>query len=438
MSQDQSRICCRSRHARAFNTVHLLQLVVLLAAVIFTLACRASTNGAKSGERGPSTAGLSRAEYKAEKKRAIALLYDENNLAEALPILEKLAGENPEDLDVIELLSTCLFSHSPSLQENSAEQKNALIRSRELAQKAKKMGSTYLMMDLILHSVSADGVYVVTFSKDKMVDDVMKKGETFFVRNDIKGALEAYRSAEVLDPRIYEAPLFIGDCCYVLNQPEDAGRAFAKAIAIDPNRETAYRYWGDVLMKSGKMEEARAKFLEAIVAEPYSRLAWKGLSQWAMPNNKQIGHFLFKIPVSMTPEGDVVVDEKALSTENGTQNWRVYGAARVIGRESILRGFEKKNSDEKYRHSLAEECVAIRVMLSAVTDQVSKGELKSSDLDGPIQFFMKLDSEGLLEAYILLALADEGVSQDYVSYRSEHRDAVRRYLDSYVIHNKGK
>ena len=75
-------------------------------------------------------------------------------------------------------------------------------------------------------------------------------------------------------------------------------------------------------------------------------------------------------------------------------------------------------------------------MFFGLNDQISKGELNTSDIDPAIQLLMNLDSEGLLEAYVLLALADDEISQDYESYRTENRDAIRRYLDRYVIHSK--
>lgn len=89
-------------------------------------------------------------------------------------MLEKLVTENPADLEVIEMLSVCLFSYFPALEEGSVECRSALLRSRELAQKAKKIGSKYSMMDLILDTVSADGDVIVSFSKNKAVDEFMK------------------------------------------------------------------------------------------------------------------------------------------------------------------------------------------------------------------------------------------------------------------------
>ncbi|MCK5197424.1 MAG: tetratricopeptide repeat protein, partial [Spirochaetales bacterium] len=240
---------------------------------------------------------------------------------------------------------------------------------------------------------------------------------------------------EALKPTLYTAPLFIGDCYYLLNQLDNAEAAFARAVEIDPNRETAYRYWGDALMKTGKMEEARSKFIEAVVAEPYKALPWNGLKQWAMFNNKQIGHLKFRIPVSILPDGTIRVDENTLDVKDGTQGWLTYyGLIRNLWRKEI---FPKTYPDEsQYRHSLPEECDAIRIMLQGINDQISKGELKSSDIDGPIQFLMKLNSEGLLEAYVLLALADEAIIEDYELYRKDNREPIGRYLDLYAIHDK--
>jgi tetratricopeptide (TPR) repeat protein len=399
---------------------------IFLAGIVLAFAGCSSTDRATKAEPAPSTAARPSAEYEADKKQALDLYYSKHDLPGAISILERLIGENPEDRDVIELLAGSLFSYSSALEEGSAERKNAILRSRELAQKAKDMGSKFLMMDLILESVSAEGNVEVSFSKDKAIDEAMKKGEAAFARNDLEGALEAYQLAEALDPGLYVAPLYIGDCYYIMRKPDEAGVAFARAIAIDPNRETAYRYWGDALMKAGRMQEARGKFLEAIVAEPYSRLSWNGLSQWGALNGKQIGHYQFKIPVSEGPDGTLALDQKALSDTNGTRQWLQYGAARTLWRKK----------EQQYRHSLAEESSAVRAMLAAVDEQLHSGELKSSELDWPIQLLMRLDEEGLLEPYILLALADQGISQDYEPYRAEHREAIRLYLDRYVIHDK--
>jgi hypothetical protein len=46
---------------------------------------------------------------------------------------------------------------------------------------------------------------------------------------------------------------------------------------------------------------------------------------------------------------------------------------------------------------------------------------------------LKLQEAGFLEAYILLALADQGIAQDYLPYREKNRDKIRRYLSEFVV-----
>jgi hypothetical protein len=45
----------------------------------------------------------------------------------------------------------------------------------------------------------------------------------------------------------------------------------------------------------------------------------------------------------------------------------------------------------------------------------------------------KLDKEGLLESFILLALPDAGIAQDYPAYRRTNLEDLRRYVKQYVL-----
>lgn len=49
----------------------------------------------------------------------------------------------------------------------------------------------------------------------------------------------------------------------------------------------------------------------------------------------------------------------------------------------------------------------------------------------------KLDDEGLLEAYILLARPDEGIAADHPAYLRQNRDKLRRYVTQYVVNGGG-
>jgi hypothetical protein len=44
-----------------------------------------------------------------------------------------------------------------------------------------------------------------------------------------------------------------------------------------------------------------------------------------------------------------------------------------------------------------------------------------------------LSQEGLIEAYVLYARADDEIAQDYAEYRTEHREKLRQYLSDYFM-----
>ena len=54
-------------------------------------------------------------------------------------------------------------------------------------------------------------------------------------------------------------------------------------------------------------------------------------------------------------------------------------------------------------------------------------------IDKSLQLIMKLDKEGLLESFILLAMSDEGIAQDFNSYRRTNVENLRRYVKDYVL-----
>ena len=49
----------------------------------------------------------------------------------------------------------------------------------------------------------------------------------------------------------------------------------------------------------------------------------------------------------------------------------------------------------------------------------------------------RLDQEGLLESYILLAKPDDGIAQDHPAYLKANREKLRRYMVQYVITGGG-
>ena len=379
-----------------------------------------------------SAPGGTREGFLRDKETAYNLVFVQHKPAEALPILEKLSAEDAEDRDVMEMLAICLTSFAPAMAEGSAEKQKALIRSRELAEKAKKKGATNPLLEVIMETVPVDGKTDAAFSGNSAADATMKLGEAHFARADYQKALEAYMTAEALDPMAYFAPLYAGDCYFAMKRFDEAGKAYARAVALDPDKETAYRYWGNVLMEAGRMEEAQEKFIEAIVAEPYNRFSWNGIAQWAARSGKRIGHFKVTVPVTVSADG-IVVDEKAAKDEKTGSLWLAYALQRNRWRDTL---FAKRYPSEKqYRHSLAEECDAIRTMIAAQKEILAQGTMKLGDVDSSIRIFMDLDIAGLLEPYVLFGLADEGIAKDYEAYRAGHREALKIYLAGWAVHD---
>lgn len=262
----------------------------------------------------------------------------------------------------------------------------------------------------------------------------MREGEAAFKAGDMEKALEFYQRALALDPSLYEAALFTGDIYYKTAEQKKASEWFAKAVSINPDRETAYRYWGDSLMKQGRVTEAGDKFVEAYIAEPYSRLARAGFLSWAQKVNVVIAHPEVEIRTDVAAKSEsgntsITIDPRAFGKDDQSGSaWMVYGFTRASW---VSEEFAKNYPQEtKYRHSLKEEAAALRAAIRALDEKKIKDPKK---VDPSLQTLMRLDKEGFLEAFILLAIPDEGIARDFAAYRKTNTDNLRRYVHTYVL-----
>lgn len=357
------------------------------------------------------------------------LLWEQGNQVAALPLLEKLAIARPTDGDVLERLAGALAGLARGISDPE-ERKQTVLRARSIFLRAKELGHESDYVQVMLQLLPEDGE-LTPLSARKEVDEALHEGEAAFGRADFAAALRAYERAFLLDPTSYEAALFAGDVYFNMNQMVKAGEWFSKAIAIDRNRETAYRYWGDGLMKEGKMEEARSRYIEAIVAEPYNRAPWLSLLRWARMMKATLAHPKIEPPSSVTREGGEVtvdIDLSALGGDGEGAHWLIYPMTRALWRREK---FKKEFPDEQeYRHTLREEVEALRDVVS-VARRIEEQSGKAPDADTAA--LAKLQDEGLLEAFVLLSRADEGIANDYPAYRATHRERLVRYLAEWVI-----
>ncbi len=368
-----------------------------------------------------------------ERQRALTL-FNDWKLAEALPLFEKLAARYPEDPQLLEAYGMTMIWHAALLKEAVAR-REARKRGRELLVKAADLGASTALLKSMLESIPPDGGGDEQFSTKKEVDDAMREGEVAFTRNDMPKALEMYQKALLLDPTMYEAALYTGDVYYKTAEQKKASEWFARAAAINPDRETAYRYWGDSLMKQGRVTEAGDKFVEAYIAEPYSRLARAAFINWGNKIQIQLGHPEIDIPANVSAKGDnqttLNLDPnlfKKDASANSSAAWMMYGIARATWPNGE---FAKNYPEEKkYRHSLKEEAAAMRSAIKVLEEKKIKDP---NSIDKSLQLIIKLDKEGLLESFILLAMPDEGIAQDFNSYRRTNVENLRRYVKDYVL-----
>ncbi len=359
-------------------------------------------------------------------------LFDENKYIDAIPLLEKVVAAKPDDMVATERLGFCLVGQAATIS-NSEDRRQMRLRARQVLLRAKELGDTSQLLAVILESVPPDGSSA-PFSERKDVEAAMRQGEDAFGKGDLDKALASYRLALMLDPKQYYAALFIGDVYFKQKSMDKAGDWYAIAIQIDPDVETAHRYWGDALLGAGQTDQARSKFIDAVIAEPYSQRTWMGMRNWSVRTHVPLTHPRIDIPASVEPgkkTGDVniTLDKDALENKNTSPIWLAYSLGRAAWRGEK---FSKEYPAEKtYRHSLREEADAMHMAAEVAREGADK-QFKEAAKDPSVANLLKLDDEGLLEAYILFARADEGIAQDYAGYRKDHRDKLRQYLEEYV------
>ena len=373
-----------------------------------------------------------------DRQRAFRL-YKDTKYTEALPLFEKLAAKNPDDVAVIETYGLLVMTQAAYLKDPAAR-KQARIRGRELLLRAQKLGADSALLRTMIDQTPPDGGDDTGFSTKKEVDEAMREGEAAFASGNLPKAIEMYQQALLLDPKLYEAALFLGDVYFKSADQVKAGEWYERAVNINPDRETAYRYWGDALMKQGHVTEAGDKFVEAYIAEPYSRLARAGFIGWGERVHIDLAHPRVVLPANVDRKGDkettITLDPNLLKKDDKSGSSAAWVTYSLVRANWASTEFAKQYPNEKtYRHSLKEEAAAMRAALKVLEEQKNAN---ASNVDPSLQILKKLDKEGLLEPFILLALPDAGIAEDFVAYRRSNVENLRRYVKQYVLTGGGQ
>ena len=359
-----------------------------------------------------------------ERQRAIEL-FNAGNFVDAMPLFERVAADHPDDAAIKENWAFSIAAHAATLPDAELRKK-ARIRARAVALQAQKQGDNSAAVQRLL-LIPVDGSEAA-FSDRKEVDDAMKAAEADFAHGDLDKARTGYLRALLLDPNNYYAALFIGDVYFKQHVNGSAGEWFARATEIDPNRETAYRYWGDALLAMNKSAEARDKYIDAVIAEPYEKASWGGIQQWAQRTKITLNWVRLqdKARVVTTDKAPRVTVDPSLHAEDPMfKPWMAYVGRRLQWRQGKFQ--QQFPSEAQYRHTLAEESDALRLMVLALSQP------GVSNTDPSLVALVKIDQAGFIEPFALLNRADKEIMQYYGPYRAAHRQTIYRYFDESVV-----
>jgi tetratricopeptide (TPR) repeat protein len=362
------------------------------------------------------------------RQRALDL-YHQGKMVEAMPLFENLCTLYPKDNAMWEAWGMSTLGYAQTLPDADQRKKTrALARTRLM--KAKELGDNSNLLQSVLPNIPEDGGER-SFSTSKQVDDIMQHAEADFSRGDYDKAKDGYLQALLLEPKNYDAALFMGDVYFKQHINGSAGKWFARAVEIDPNRETAYRYWGDALSAMGKNADAREKYIQAIVAEPYNSRSLMGLNQWSQRTKVPLNWVRLQDKNTVTQKDEkninIALDSTSDKDDPNTLAWAAYGMTRATWRTVFSKEFP---NEPRYRRTLKEESGCLTVMINVLRKQDPS---KLQGLDPSLQSLMKIEEAGFLEPFALLNRADKEIAQDYIPYRDAHRDTIYRYFDEFVV-----
>jgi tetratricopeptide (TPR) repeat protein len=362
-----------------------------------------------------------------DRQRALAL-FAEGRRLEALPLLEQIEQKAPQDSEVLVALAASLVEHAATLSDPGAIA-NERLRAKGLLQKAFDLGNTSPLQEnlrQLLGELPADGV--IRYSADPAVQRAMNAGEAAFARHEFDAALREYAQALKLEPGNYYAALFTANTLDRQGDSHKAAEWYERAAALNPDAETAFRYYADMLAKHGDMLKARSMLIRAAVAEPYNKIVWREIRAWAI-----INHTAFNIVYLPIPRLPKTAAGTAGPAEGIAAAWRAFYSVKTRWRSGV--SFHERYPRElTYRHSLAEESEALSAAaqtLQRLAAEDKGAQAVSADPIAPL--LLRMYEAGLIDAYVLFSLGDDGIAQDYTAYRAKHRAQLEGYLDRFVM-----
>ena len=130
----------------------------------------------------------------------------------------------------------CVLEYSKTLTK-AEDRKKARLQARQLGLEAKKAGDEGELLQVLL-SIPEDGSDL-KFSDRPEVDEAMKSAEASRARGNLDEARQGYQRVLELDPKNYDATVFIGDVYFSEKAYNAAGEWFACRLAA-PSRDSSW------------------------------------------------------------------------------------------------------------------------------------------------------------------------------------------------------
>ncbi len=348
-------------------------------------------------------------------------LVDENRYIDALPLLEQIILSYPNNAEMWADFGIALVTNASTLTD-TGERKKEMERGVKALQRAKQLGTENTKALYFLDQFEDfDGTDNFS-NKNPAVEKALREGEAHFGRGEYDQAFIAYERAYKLDPKNYEAVLFMGDCFYAQKKYKESEPYFLKAIEIDPEMETAYRFLGDALLYQNRDQEALERFLDGLIVAPFSRMSWDSIQRWA--GKTETDYSLVEIiPPGNEAYGSLKINESLLKAENGTDKWKLYN-------ETVKAQMTSKAASKK-DFTLVDEVRAWKKVADAFRKDIKNGKIKYPDQN--LINLTKLDDKGLLEPYILLIRPQDTFGDDYDAYRKQHPQKIKQFVKEYIL-----
>jgi tetratricopeptide (TPR) repeat protein len=355
-------------------------------------------------------------------------LYKEHKLGEAAKWWQKVVARYPGDMAAHEALGSSLLIRAAEQSDRKNKIPDRVQAHAELM-RAQELGDNSDLCKALLSAVPEDGSEV-HYPNQKEANAALARGDAALERLDWDGAVKEYSLAVELSPDNYFTPVGIGLKYARLKQWTEAGKWYALSLRINPDGGAAYGNWVEALVEAGEMKEAREKLVQGLLISDGSYINLP-LNMWLNANHLSLKKIDIKVPDEY-PIGKtgtmIVVNPAWLGKNDGRDAWLMYPRTRRLWKnEKYFNEFQITS----YRHSLAEEVDALSQVVAAFNESLAKGNVKEPD--PALMLLSRFQSEGLLEAFVLLIQHDKEVNAELYRYQTQHRDKLMEFADKYII-----